>query len=250
MLQKNELEKRPAATAGLLLRSVSLRRGSRQVLQNLSLEMREARIGLVGLNGSGKSSLARLLNGLLRADEGEVLVGGVDAAKEPKLAASRVGFLFQNPDHQIIFPTVGEDIAFGLRQQGAAKEAARATALEILREYRCEGWIDRPVSELSEGQKHLVCLLSVLVMQPDVLVLDEPFSSVDLAVRTHLMAVLGTLPLQVILISHDLDVYDGFDRLIWLDGGGVKADGPPATVLPVYRKFALNKAADLAPQSL
>lgn len=250
MLQKNEPAGTPADTAGVFLRSVSLTRGGRAVLDNLTLKIGEFRTGLVGLNGSGKSSLVRLLNGLLKADAGDVVVGGIDPARQPKLAAAKVGFLFQNPDHQIIFPTVGEDIAFGLRQQGAAKEAARAAASDILREYRCESWIDRPVSELSEGQKHLVCLLSVLVMQPEILVLDEPFSSVDLAVRTHLMAVLRTLPLQVILISHDLDVYAGFDRLIWLDGGGIRADGAPAEVLPAYRDFAMRKAADLAPHSL
>ncbi|NRG17196.1 ABC transporter ATP-binding protein [Rhizobiales bacterium] len=235
---------------GVCVSNVSIARGGRIVIENLSLSLVEKRIALVGLNGSGKSTLVRALNGLISPIKGKVCIHGVDAVKSPKAAARMVGFVFQNPDHQIIFPTVAEDIAFGLRQAGISKSTTRAQAKALLREYDCEEWADRPISELSEGQKHLVCILSVLIMEPEVLVLDEPFSSLDIAVRTNLLSRLKHLRQQIILINHDLDVFDSFDRMIWLKDGRVEADGLPESITPLYRKHAMEVAGRLTPESL
>lgn len=247
-----ETASRTSQTSGgdISLRNVTIERGGRAVVEDLSLVLREKRIAVVGLNGSGKSSLVRTFNGLISPSNGEVSVHGIDVGKAPKAAARAVGFVFQNPDHQIIFPTVAEDVAFGLRQTGYSKSVARSKAIELLREYGCEDWADRPISELSEGQKHLVCILAVLAMDPDVLVLDEPFSSLDIAVRHNLLSRLKSLRQQIIMINHDLDAFDGFDRMIWLKDGKVEADGLPGTVGPIYRQHAMRMAAEITPQRL
>ncbi|MEX1056502.1 MAG: ABC transporter ATP-binding protein, partial [Natronospirillum sp.] len=206
------------------------------------LSLTEQRVGLIGHNGSGKSSLARLLNGLLQADAGRIGVHGADPTAGPEAMASVVGFIFQNPDHQIIFPTVIEELTFGLLNQGHVKTDATALALDLLATYDHSDWADRPVHSLSEGQKQLVCIFSVLLMQPRVLILDEPFSALDLPTRYRLLDLLHRLPLQIVMISHELDTLADFDRLIWLREGRVHLDGPPATLLPEYQADARAQA--------
>lgn len=213
------------------------------MFDNLSLELSQRRIGLVGDNGSGKSTLLRLANGLLRADQGEVVINGRHL--QGRDLADGVGFVFQNPDHQIIFPTVGEEIAFGLTERGASAADARRDADELLTRHGCTGWGERAIHELSEGQKQLVCILAVIAPAPSVLLLDEPFSSLDLPTRLSLSARLAQLPQQVVMASHDLDLLHDFDRVIWLDRGLVRADAAPAEVLPLYRAHAAARGAVL-----
>lgn len=207
------------------------------MLRGLDLALREDRIGVVGVNGSGKSSFLRLLNGLLPATRGSVSVAGVDPAEGPARMASLAGMIFQNPDHQILFPTVLEEIVFGLRNLGRTRAEARERAREILREHGRESWGDRPVHTLSEGQRHWLCILAILAMEPRVLLLDEPFASLDPRARWSLLARLREIPQQVVLVSHDLDTLAGVERVLWLDGGRVRADGPPERILPAFREF-------------
>jgi len=204
---------------------VTLRRGGRVVLDGISLTFTEPRIGLIGNNGSGKSSLVRLLNGLLAADEGRVVVHGLDAREKAAELPRKVGFIFQNPDHQIIFPTVAEEVAFSLEQSGRTRREAAGEAKAALARFQRESWADRPVHALSEGEKQLLCIIAVLVMEPAVIVLDEPFSSLDLPTR----------PRQELLIARVLDAFDGYDRVVWLHEGRVRMDGPPAEVVGAYR---------------
>lgn len=216
--------------------NVRLVRDGRTVLHDLNLKLPERRLGLVGNNGSGKSSLVRLLNGLLKPSAGAVRVNGHNPADEPEAMAGQVGFIFQNPDHQIIFPTVIEEVAFGLRNLGRSRKAAQAEALDFLDQHGRADWAERPVHSLSEGQKQLVCIFAVLVMQPRLIVLDEPFSALDYPTRLHLLDWLHQLPQQLLMISHELDSLDGFDRLIWLEDGQVRDDGEPARILDAYRQ--------------
>lgn len=217
---------------------VSFRRDDRQIFDGLSLNLSERRIGLIGDNGSGKSTLLRLANGLLRADQGEVRVNGHSMSRERDELQDAVGFVFQNPDHQIIFPTVGEEIAFGLIERGGTPAQVEEEVEALLLRHGCAGWSDRAIHELSEGQKQLVCILAVIATQPQVLLLDEPFSSLDLPTRASLSARLALLPQQIVMASHDLDLLSDFDRLIWLDKGLIMADGPPGQVLGDYRTHA------------
>ncbi len=213
---------------------VALRRGGRPLFEGLTLDLAEPRIGLVGDNGSGKSTLLRLAAGLIKPEAGEVSVDGVSTAAE----RPRTGFLFQNPDHQILFPTVGEEVAFGLTENGLDAAAANARASRLLAEHGCAGWEKRAVHELSEGQKQLVCLISVLAAEPGLLLLDEPFASLDLKTRYAFSERLSALTQNIIMASHDIDLLSQFDRVIWLDKGRVRGDGTPASVLSAYAATA------------
>lgn len=230
---------------GIVLRDVWLDRGGSPLFRGLSLDLQERRIGLVGSNGSGKSSLLRLLNGLLVPDRGRLTVAGLDAARDRRDLPTRVGFVFQNVDHQILFPTVGEEIAFGLVEHGLDRKAARAEAERLLAAHGCAGWAGRAVDALSEGQKQLVCILAALAPDPAILVMDEPLASLDLANRRALLARIERLPQQVLMASHDLDLIAGFDRILWLEAGAVKGDGPPDAVLPAYRAHEEMRARTL-----
>jgi biotin transport system ATP-binding protein len=218
----------------LQLDRVSLARGGRPLFEDFSLSLGERRIGLVGDNGSGKSTLLRLAAGLLQPDRGEVRVFGHSVRDE----RPNTGFLFQNPDHQILFPTVGEEVAFGLIESGMDAPAANAKAAEILAGHGCAGWEKRAVHELSEGQKQLVCLIAVLADGPDVLLLDEPFASLDLPTRYDLRERMGSLTQNIIMASHDIDLLSEFDRIIWLEKGRVRGDGAPESVLAAYKSKA------------
>lgn len=222
-------------TLTIELNQVHLKRDDQTVLSDLNLTLSERRIGLIGNNGSGKSSLVRLFNGLLQPSQGSLQVRGHNPANGPEVMSDQVGFIFQNPDHQLIFPSVIEELMFGLRNQGLSKSDARDRAEHCLREHHRLDWAERPVHSLSEGQKQWVCIMAVLVMNPAVLILDEPFSALDLPTRQFLTDWLLGLPQQLIMISHDLDVLAAFDRVLWLEQGRVRGDGDPKTLIADYR---------------
>lgn len=224
-------DQRPCHVA---LSDIRLALDGREVLRGVTLDLTERRIGIVGRNGSGKTSLVRVLCGLIGADEGTVRVNGVDVLKDRRGALAEIGIIFQNPDHQIIFPTVGEEIAFGPRQQGHDKAAAHAIAREALARFGVSDWVERSVASLSQGQKHLVCLMSVLAMRPAVIVLDEPFTGLDLPTARQLRRHLGGLAETVIQITHDLSALEGYERVLWIDEGRIADDGPAVDVLARY----------------
>jgi len=226
----------------VVIENVGLRRAGKRLFEGLSLNLTERRIGLVGHNGSGKSSLLRLIHGLIPPDQGRVSTLGMDTALDARQIPARVGFLFQNPDHQILFPTVGEEIGFGLANQGLPQMKVMEQVHAFLETHGCGNWSGWAVDELSGGQKQLVCLLAVMIMQPDLILLDEPFASLDLANRIAFAERLRNLSPQVILASHDLDLLGDCDRIIWLDNGSVRQDGSPAEILPLYRADAAEKA--------
>lgn len=224
--------------ATIVFDNVRLNRGGKPLFEGLSLTLGEHRIGLIGDNGSGKSSLLRLCNGLLLPDSGRVRVCDCDTAISRNSIPALAGFLFQNPDHQIIFPTVIEELAFGLRERGSSSSHAKADARDMLALYGISEWAERPVHELSDGQKQLVCILAVTITQPRVLLFDEPFSSLDLPTRYRLMEQLGGLPQQIVMASHDLDLLRDFDRVIWIADGRVRHDGEAGVVIDAYRSAA------------
>jgi biotin transport system ATP-binding protein len=216
--------------------NVTLQRGERSVFEGLSLTLKERRVGLVGDNGSGKSSLLRLINGLLVPDAGSVIVEGLDTKAHRKDMPAHVGFVFQNPDHQILFPTVEEELAFALLEQGMSTDDAKRCVQQTLQENGCHDWAMRSVHELSEGQKQRVCLMAVLISTPRILLLDEPFSSLDLKTCHAQAKRLKDLPQTMIMASHHLEFLSDFERILWLDQGKIKEDGAPDEVLKAYRK--------------
>jgi biotin transport system ATP-binding protein len=219
---------------GIELTSASVRLGGRFVLDGLNLRLPEARIGVLGRNGSGKTTLLRLIAGLIAPDSGTVRVDGADPFRDRKAALSALGILFQNPDHQILFPTVEEELAFGLAQQGLSQADALARARSVLAFEGRGHWAEAPVSTLSQGQRHYLCLLSVLLMQPRTILLDEPLAGLDLPTQARLARRFAALPQRLVTITHDPTVLQDADRVLWLEAGRVVADGPPAEVLPAF----------------
>lgn len=214
--------------------NVSLSLNARELLKGVSLDIQEQRVGVIGRNGSGKTSFARLLCGLLAPSSGRVRVNGNNLFKHRAAALKTVGILFQNPDHQIIFPTVLEELSFGLTQQGQRKAEAMQNATKILQQFDRLDWAERTIATLSQGQRHLVCLLSVLAMAPPLLVLDEPFAGLDLPTKTYLQNLLYGLDQSVLHITHDLQALAEYERVIWLEKGQVAGDGLPKNIIPAF----------------
>ena len=214
--------------------NVSLSLNARKLLNGVSLDIQEQRVGVIGRNGSGKTSFARLLSGLLAPSSGRVRVNGNDLFKHRAAALKTVGILFQNPDHQIIFPTVLEELSFGLTQQGQRKAEAMQNATKILQQFDRLDWAERTIATLSQGQRNLVCLLSVLAMAPPLLVLDEPFAGLDLPTKTYLQNLLYGLDQSVLHITHDLQALAEYERVIWLEKGQVVGDGLPKHIIPNF----------------
>ena len=216
------------------IQSLTYKYGDRTALSDISLELTERRIAIVGRNGSGKSTLAQAICGLIKPDTGKVMVNNVDVLNDRSEALNTVGIIFQNPDHQIIFPTVIEEIGFGIRQLGVSKQDAKTRSLEVLKRFNRTDWADRPVSGFSQGQRQLICLMSVIAMAPKVIVLDEPFSGLDIPTKRALQKRFVGLEQTLIHITHDPELVRDYDRLIWIENGEVTADGTPDTVLPDF----------------
>ncbi|MCC6519338.1 MAG: ATP-binding cassette domain-containing protein, partial [Tabrizicola sp.] len=153
----------PAVSPGIEISAASVKLGGRLVLDGLTLRLTESRIGVLGRNGSGKTTLLRLIAGLIAPDAGTVRVEGADPFRDRKATLAALGILFQNPDHQILFPTVEEELAFGLVQQGVPAATAAAQVAGLLAAEGRAHWAKAPVSTLSQGQRHYLCLLAVLL---------------------------------------------------------------------------------------
>lgn len=219
------------------LHNVRVRLGAREVLRGVTARLTEQRVGLVGPNGSGKSTLARLLNGLVLPTEGSVTVLGEETARAAAKIRRRVGFVFADPDAQIVMPTVAEDVAFSLRRAKLpAAEVSRRVAA-ILTEYGLAEHADHPAHQLSGGQKQLLALCSALVLAPEILVMDEPTTLLDLRHARRIAQVLRRLPQQLVVVSHDLSLLADFDRVLVLDEGRIVADDEPAAALRRYREL-------------
>ncbi|MDR0784240.1 MAG: energy-coupling factor ABC transporter ATP-binding protein [Propionibacteriaceae bacterium] len=225
--------------------SVSHRYGDREVLRDVSLHLDEPRIGIIGGNGSGKSTLARLCNGLVRPTAGRVSVDGYDTVRDLAIVRTLVGFVFQDPDLQIIMPTVAEDLAFSLRPARLPKAEVEARVMDWLERYGLASHRDHGAHLLSGGQKQLLAIAAILITGPRIVIFDEPTTLLDLANKRRVMQVIRDLTQPVIVVTHDLDSLTDFDRVIVLHQGGVVADDRPETALPFYRDL-IDAEADRA----
>jgi biotin transport system ATP-binding protein len=207
-----------------------------RILHGVSTVLSEDRIGIVGPNGAGKSTLARLINGLVLPTSGSVRVNGLDTRQDVRAVRRQVGFVFQNPENQIVFPIVSEDLEFGLKSLVPDRAERRARGLAQLRELNIEHLASRASHMLSGGERQLVALAAVLVMQPDLVVFDEPTTQLDLRNRNQVRAAIGALGRQVVVVSHDLDLLEDFDRVLVVVDGRIAADDQPSAALRWYRE--------------
>ena len=219
---------------GIEIADVRVRLGDRTVLDGFSLGLTQRRIGILGRNGSGKTTLLRLIAGLIPAANGTVRVDGFDPYTDRRAALAAIGILFQNPDHQILFPTVEEELAFGLAQQGLSQKEALARANAALQSEARGHWAKAPVTSLSQGQRHYLCLMAVLLMAPRTILLDEPLAGLDLPTQARLARRFAALPQRLVTITHDPATVQDCDRVVWLEAGRIAADGPPGDVIPAF----------------
>lgn len=219
------------AMRGIVIQDAAVVLGGRRVLSGLTLHLTERRIGILGRNGSGKSTLLRLMAGLIAPSDGTVRVGGLDPARDRREMLEQIGILFQNPDHQILFPTVIEELSFGLMQIGQTRAEAEAQVRAALAAEGRAHWETAPTHRLSQGQRQMLCLMAVLLMAPQTLLLDEPFAGLDLPTQARLSRRFDSLPQRLVTISHDPAAVAGCERVIWLEAGALRADGPAASVI-------------------
>lgn len=186
-------------------------------------------IGIVGPNGGGKSTLARLLNGLLKAESGDVRVAGLDPSAEPFEVRRHIGMLFQNPDNGLVSPFVEDDVAFGLENLGVSREEMKSRVGEAIRAVGLEGYQRRETHTLSGGEKQRVALAGLLAVEPDILVLDEPTSMLDAAGRAEVLTRLDGLRGRktIFHVTHHLEELFDADRVFVLEGGKLAADVSP-----------------------
>ncbi len=211
--------------------------GTRQVLRDVSVRLPERRVGVIGANGSGKSTFVRLLNGLVLPDLGRVRVNGLDTRTDGRGVRRQVGFCFTNPDAQIVMPTVREDVAFGLRRRGLSRAGRDALVDGVLARFELADHADHPAHLLSGGQKQLLALAAVLVTEPSVLVLDEPTTLLDLRNARKVAGHLEELDQQVVLVTHHLELLAGFDRVLVFDEASLVHDSTPDDAVAFYRKL-------------
>jgi biotin transport system ATP-binding protein len=220
---------------GIVFDRVNHSFGKRVVLRDVSLTLTEHRIAVLGANGSGKSTLARMINGLVIPDSGTVRVHGLDTRRAARKVRRTVGFVFTDPDRQILMPTVAEDIELSLSRHGLGRDERAGRTRRVLERFGLDGHADHPAHLLSGGQKQLLALASVLVTEPQIVVADEPTTLLDLRNARMLRTAFATLDTQLVVVTHDLDLVDDFDRVIVLEDGEVVADDKPSPALAAYR---------------
>lgn len=215
-------------------RNVSVTFDETPVLNDVSLNLSEQRIGIIGANGGGKSTLVRLINGLGEPSRGEVLVDNMGVAKHGKEIRRRVGFVFSDAENQIVMPQVRDDVEFSLRRLKLPREERTARVDAVLERFGLEALAEQSPHSLSGGQKQLLALAAVLVMEPTVIIADEPTTLLDLRNRDRIRREFASLEQQLIVVTHDLDFLSDFDRVLCIDNHRVAADGAPDEVIPFY----------------
>ena len=207
------------------------------LLHPTSLELGERRVAVIGANGSGKSTLLRLLNGLVLPSAGDVLVDGLDTARQGREVRRKVGFVFTDPMAQLVLATAADDIELSLRPLIRDRTARRAEALRLLGERGLADLADQSVYDLSGGERQLVALTSVLAASPAIVVADEPTTLLDLRNTDRVRAALAALEQQVVVATHDLDLAGDAERVLVIEDGQVAADGEPAEVIAFYLRL-------------
>jgi biotin transport system ATP-binding protein len=212
----------------------------RVAVEPLTLSLHERRIGIVGLNGSGKTTFARMINGLTKPTSGRVSVNGLDTVTDGPSVLKDVGFVFQNPQNQIILPIIRDDIAFGLKNRGVDKPSVEAAVEATLHRFGIEHLAKRRAHELSGGELQLAALAALTITGPKILIMDEPTNQLDLKNRALVERTMAGLEQDLIVITHDLPLLESFDRVLVFHQGRLSADASPSEAIRLYRELALT----------
>jgi len=205
-----------------------------RALKGINLEIFKSEcIGLIGPNGAGKSTLLLHLNGILRATKGEVEVLGMRVEKENLVKIrQKVAIVFQEPDDQLFMPTVFDDVAFGPANLGYSKQEIKEKVKKALKQVAMEGWEERCSHHLSLGEKKKISIATVLSIDPEILILDEPTISLDPRGRREIIQLLKNLNITKIIAGHDLEmILEICSRVVLLDEGKIVTNGNPKKVL-------------------
>ncbi|KQX73917.1 energy-coupling factor ABC transporter ATP-binding protein [Aeromicrobium sp. Root472D3] len=205
------------------------------ILRDVAATLTQHRVALIGGNGSGKSTMARLVNGLVTPSSGTVTVDGLDVASEGPAVRRRVGFVFTQPAAQLVMPTVAEDVALSLRRLVKDKDERQRRVMDVLATYGLAHLADTSVHALSGGQQQLLALAGVLATEPSIVVADEPTTLLDLRNSAIVADRLLSLEQQLVLVTHDLDLALRCERVLVVEGGRIAADGEPAEAVAWYR---------------
>ncbi|ERS58662.1 hypothetical protein HMPREF1261_01669 [Corynebacterium sp. KPL1818] len=211
------------------------------VLDDINLILSEQRIGVIGQNGGGKSTLTRLINGLGEPTAGTVTVDGINPSEQGKKVREKVGFVFSDAENQIVMPNVRDDIAFSLRRFKLPKDERTARVDAALERFGLLEFAERSPHTLSGGQKQLLALAAVLVIDPVLIIADEPTTLLDLRNRDRIKREFAQLDQQLIVVTHDLEFLTDFDRVICIDDQKVAADGAPQEVIDFYRDLMAQR---------
>ncbi|MDK4310602.1 ABC transporter ATP-binding protein [Corynebacterium accolens] len=211
------------------------------VLDDINLILSEQRIGVIGQNGGGKSTLTRLINGLGEPTAGTVTVDGINPSEQGKKVREKVGFVFSDAENQIVMPNVRDDIAFSLRRFKLPKDERTARVDAALERFGLLEFAERSPHTLSGGQKQLLALAAVLVIDPVLIIADEPTTLLDLRNRDRIKREFAQLDQQLIVVTHDLEFLTDFDRVICIDDHKVAADGAPQEVIDFYRDLMAQR---------
>ncbi|GAB3285807.1 ABC transporter ATP-binding protein [Sinomonas notoginsengisoli] len=222
---------------------------SKVLLEHIDATLTEPRIAVVGANGSGKSTLLRLLNGLMEPTSGTVRIDGRDTVREGRAVRQRVGFVFTDPLSQLVMPTGREDVELSLRRRHRDRAERAAAAQAVLDRFGLNALADQSVYELSGGERQLMALAAVLAVGPEVLVLDEPSTLLDLRNRELLRHTLAGLDQQLILSTHDLELALDADRVLVVEGGRIAYDGEPAAAVGFYRTLCAAPVGTAHPRT-
>ena len=224
--------------------------GKTEILKGITADIEKGQfVAVLGHNGSGKSTFARLINSILVPTEGKITVLGTDTSDEEKLYDIRrkVGMVFQNPDNQIVAAVVEEDVAFGLENTGVPPEEIRQRVDDALKAVGMYEYRKHSPGMLSGGQKQRVAIAGIIAMRPECIVLDEPTSMLDPAGRRDVMNTIkklcGSYGITVLLITHYMDEAVQADRVIVIDEGRVILDGVPKNVfsnVEILKKAGLD----------
>ena len=221
--------------------SVSVAFDDTVVLEDINLTLTEQRIGIIGQNGGGKSTLTRLINGLGEPSEGTVTVDQMDVAKQGKKVRERVGFVFSDAENQIVMPNVRDDVAFSLRRFKLPKHERLARVDATLERFGLAEFAERSPHTLSGGQKQLLALAAVMVIDPILIIADEPTTLLDLRNRDRIRREFARLEQQLLVVTHDLEFLRDFDRVICIDDHHIAADGRPAEVIDFYQDLMAQR---------